>query len=98
MRLEDHIVRLTPGQKVEPGEYSLRDGASIDYQATADACPYCQGPLQQLVSDGVLRVIQEVAPPRGGAQRVKASAMPAGHKLLRCGECRSFFSTPGEAA
>lgn len=96
--IERHTVRLEPGDIVEPGNYSLRDGATVERRPTSDVCPYCHDQLTEFVTDGARRVATLIdEQPRSGVQVVGVHQLPDGHRLLKCDACRQFFSSMQEA-
>jgi hypothetical protein len=64
---------------------------------TADACPYCAGPLRRLVvAPGVAiwRVVALERLPVEDRQVAILAIVPAGHQVLSCRPCRQAFTRP----
>jgi hypothetical protein len=85
-------VRLAPGESVQPGEYTVRDGAAVSRAVVADRCPYCDDAMLEYTTAGALRVAVVNEQPANGVQHVGAHAMPEGLRLLKCQACEQFFS------
>jgi hypothetical protein len=89
---ERHHVRLQEGEQLLPGEYTLRDGATVRRISTTEPCPYCRGPLTHLQTIGALRVIKPEGTQVAGVQTVLAEPIPTTVRLLKCNECSAFFT------
>lgn len=90
-----HHVRLFGAKEALPGEYTLRDGATLERAPITDTvCPYCREPLAHLKTNGAMRVAQQLGPPAGDVQLVVAQPVPEGYRVLKCDPCEALFCSP----
>lgn len=93
-------ARLHGAAEMLPGEYTLKDGATVERVAVTDGtvCPYCRGRLMHLRTRGAMRVAQQLSPPAGDVQVVMAQPVPDGYRVLKCDPCEALFCSPEAGA